>query len=129
MAVFDQSRRLKHLRLISIFVDNRLDEDVTVQVKANRIQDTEKAVNVCPSFTVAAGGSEARSYSVTTSGWLPYVYVEAQCATAPTEGYLDVYRITFKNQEDKLVDGLKITDTDLHSPQTDSNKILIQEWS
>jgi len=118
----------EELRLISIFIDNGLDQDVTVQVKTNREAVHAKAVNVGSAFTVSANSQDARSLSVETSGWLPYIMVEVQCSVAPTSGALDIYRIRGRDDEVKLVDSLEIRDTNLHTPTTDPNKVLIQEW-
>jgi len=116
------------LRLISIFVDNGLDQPVTVQVKANREKALAKSVNVGSAFTVSAGATDFRSLSVETSGWLPYVTVTLQCATAPTSGSVTVYRIRSKDDEVKLVVTLEIRDTALHDNSTDPTQIFVEEW-
>ena len=116
------------LRFITIFVDNGLDQAVTVQVKANRVKEYAKAVNVGSAFTVSAGGTDARSLSVETSGWLPYIMVEVSCSTAPTSGALDVYLVRSKDDQPKLVDSLAIRDTSPHNPSTDPAKVMILEW-
>jgi len=85
-------------------------------------------VNVGSPFTVSANSQDARSLSVETSGWLPYIMVEVSCAVAPTTGSLTIYRIKSKNDQIKLVDALEIRDTDTHTPDSDPDKILIQEW-
>jgi hypothetical protein len=33
-----------------------------------------------------------------------------------------------KDDEKKLIDALEIRDTDTHTPDTDSDKIFIEEW-
>jgi len=126
---FDLTTALREeLRLISVFVDNGLDQDVTVQIKANRVESTSKAVSIGSAFTVSAGGSDARSLSVETSGWLPWIYVEVACPVAPTSGSVTIYRIRSKDEEVKLVDALEIRDTTTHTPDTDPDKVLIHEW-
>jgi len=118
----------EELRLISIYIDNGLNQDVTIQVKANREKAYDKSVNVGSSFTVSANSQDARTLSPETSGWLPYIMVEVNCSVAPTSGSLTVWLIRSKYDQVKLVDGLEIRDTNLHTPSSDSDKILIQEW-
>jgi len=98
------------LKLISIYIDNSLNQDVTIQVKANR------------------ESQDARTLSPETSGWLPYIMVEVQCSVAPVSGSLTIWKIRSKDNQIKLVDALEIRDTNLHTPDTDPDKVLIQEW-
>jgi len=112
---------------ISLFVDNNLNQDVSVQVKTNRVQSTLKAVTTGSAFKVPAAGSDARSLSLETSGWLPWIYVELTCATAPTTGSVTVWLVR-KNWEVKLVDALEIRDTATHTPDTDPAKCFIKKW-
>jgi len=118
----------EELRLISIYIDNGLDQDVTIQVKANREKVYDKSVNVGSSFTVSANSQDARTLSPETSGWLPYIMVEVSCSVAPTSGSLTIWKLRSKDDQVKLVDALAIRDTNTHTPTTDPNKVLIQEW-
>jgi len=113
---------------ITIYVKNGLDQDVTIQVMANKDKSTSGAVPVGSSFTVAAGDEESRTLTPDTSGWLPYVYVTAACATAPSSGRLDVYRIREVNDVAKLVNSIAIRDTSTHTPGTDPEYFYIKEW-
>lgn len=128
MSAFDQRTRIKHLKLISIFVDNGLDQPVVVQLKANRTETATKAVNVCNAFQVIAGGSNARSFSAETSGWLPYLFVQIYCTATPTSGSLSIWRIRSRDDQEKLVDDLEIRDVTTKDPVTNPDEILIQEW-
>lgn len=119
---------MKELRFISIYIDNGLDQDVTIQIRANREKAYAKSVPVGSPFTVRANSQDARSLSVETSGWLPYIMVELSCSIAPTDGSLTVFRIRGIGDEVKLVDALEVRDTAVHTPDTDPYKILIQEW-
>ena len=84
----------RNYSIIVIYVDNDLDQAVSIQVKANRANSTTGAVDVGAAFNVAAtNGVEARVLTPDTSGWLPYIYVEATCAVAPTSGDLNCYII------------------------------------
>jgi len=118
----------EELRWITVYVDNGLDQDLTVQIKTNRENSYSKSVNTGSSFVVPANSQDARTLSPETSGWLPYIMVEVQCSVAPTSGALDIYKLRGKDDEVKLVDSLEIRDTNLHTPTTDPNKVLIQEW-
>lgn len=125
MSIFDPTPL--DLRLISIYIDNGLNQNVTVQIKANREKAHAKAVTVGQSFIVAANSQVAKSMSIQTSGWLPYIMVEVFCNVVPTAGNLTIYRLKTKN-EVKLVDALGIRDGILHTSLTDSTKVLIQDW-
>ena len=119
---------MSELRLITVFVVNKLNQTVTIQIKANRVKSAVDAVSVGSSFTVSANSSDFRSLSVETAGWAPWIYTEVSCSTAPSSGSVTIYRVKNKGIEDKLVDALAITDTATHTSTTDPNKILIQEW-
>ena len=116
------------LRVITVFVDNGLDQPVTVQLRANRVRDYAKSVSIGSAFTVGAGSSDARTLDPNTSGWLPYIMAEVWCSTAPTTGAVDVYLVRAPGVEQKLVDSLAIRDTNKHNPSTDPTKMFILEW-
>jgi len=113
--------------MVSLFVDNNLDQGVDVLVKANRASSTSDAVTIGTAFTVSATDSDARSLSLETTGKLPYIYVELKCTTAPTSGSVTVWLIKGDTQV-KLVDALEIRDTVTHTPDTDPTKSFIKEW-
>ncbi|RLG84393.1 MAG: hypothetical protein DRO39_07510 [Thermoprotei archaeon] len=113
---------------MTIWVENGLDQDVVIQVKGNRVESCDGAINVGSSFTVSAGSNDARTLTPDTSGWLPYIMVEVSCPAAPTSGSLTVYLVKTKDEQPKLVDALEIRDTNVHSPDTDPSKVFIQEW-
>jgi len=110
----------EELRLITIFIDNGLNQDVTIQVVGNW-QKVKDGVNIGSAFTVSATTKDFRSLSVETSGFLPYVYVKAQCVTAPTTGSLTVLRIRSKEDIVKMFDAYEIRDTLVHESE-------IVEW-
>ena len=116
------------LKVVTVYVVNLLDKPVTVQVKGNRQKDTVKAVDIGSSFTVAAGGADARTLSPETSGWLPYLTLTLSCTAAPTSGHVTAYRIRQRGDEEKIVKELAIRDTAVHDAETDPDKILIVEW-
>jgi len=98
---------------VTIFVENSLDQDVTVQVKANRVKSTAGAINVGSSFTVTKGSNDARTLTPDTSGWLPYITVTAKCTTAPSTGKLTVWLVRAREDQVKLME-LEIRDTEEH---------------
>jgi hypothetical protein len=116
------------LLLATIFVDNGLDQDVTVQIKANRIQSLTNSVNVDTPFVAYSGKAEARTLTPDTSGWLPYLTVSLVCSTAPTSGSVSVYLLRPKFEEVKIVDSLEIRDTAIHDASSDSDKIFVVGW-
>jgi len=74
----------------TIYVSNALDQDVEVQVKANRLTGTIGAVDVGPSFPVSAGSSEAKTWSM-QDVFLPFCYCEVKALATPTSGYVAIY--------------------------------------
>jgi len=98
---------------ISIFVENNLDQDVTIQLAGNWKEETD-GVDIGSAFTVPARGKDFKSLSVETCGWLPYIYCKAKCNTAPTSGALTVLRIRSKDDVAKLFDAYEIRDTEEH---------------
>ena len=81
-------------KIITIFVDNGLDTQISVQAKANRTNSTTGATDVGAAFTVAATtGIEARTLTPEGEGWLPYLFIEVTAADAPTAGNLNAYII------------------------------------
>ena len=116
------------LGIVTIYVVNSLNQDVSVQIKGNRIESTENSSNVGSSFTVSAERADYRTLIAEQSGVLPWLYVEVSCSTAPSSGSVDVYLIRGRDGEEKLVDSLEIRDTDVHSPDTEPDKIFIKGW-
>jgi len=112
----------------TVFIVNNLDQPVTVQLIGCRDPSCTDYVNVGSAFTVNAKSKDARTLTPDTSGWLPYITVQVQCSTAPTTGTLDIYFIRLANDQAKIVSGLAIRDTNVHSFSTDPNNIFIASW-
>lgn len=86
--IFDSVR----YKIITFYIANTLDQDITIQVRANRSNSTTGSVTVGSTFTVAATtGIEARTVWVNNDGWLPYYYITAIATVAPTSGSLNCY--------------------------------------
>ncbi|MEM4531622.1 MAG: hypothetical protein QXY39_07130 [Thermofilaceae archaeon] len=118
----------EELRIISIYVDNGLNQAVTVQVRANREKTYAKSIDVGSPFTIPASSTDFKTLSPDTSGWLPYITVTLACSTAPTSGSVTVYRVRSVGDEDKIVDALEIRDTSTHDASTNPDKIFVVEW-
>ena len=76
--------------IVTIWINNELDKDVTVQVKGNFTKTYVNAVNVGNSFTVAANSVEARNLSVYREAWLPFSFCEIVAVQPPTKGAIHV---------------------------------------
>lgn len=122
----------KERRIISLFVANGLNQTVTVQVEVNRVNAMSGIVNMGAAFTVAAGGTDSRTLSPETSGWLPFITVEVSCSVAPGSGVLDIYKddgvVGGVVAESKLVTALAIRDVVAHNPTTDPAAVFLREW-
>jgi len=113
---------------VTIFVENNLDQPVTVQLLGNRVPGIAGAVGVGSPFTVAAGSTDARTLTPDTSGWLPFITARVQCVIAPSGGTVTIWLIKSKDVQVKIVDSLAITDTNPHDASTDPNNIFVVEW-
>jgi len=118
----------EEFKTITLFIDNGLDQDVTVQVKGNRVRDLAKSVNIGSPITVLRNSTDARTLSPDTSGYLPYITVSLVCDVAPTSGSITIYRIRSSADEVKVVDALEIRDTSAHDNSTDPTKIFVVGW-
>ena len=116
------------LRTCSVKVENDLDQACTIQIFGNHQGSTEKADTVGASFDVISGGIETRSLEPSTSGWLPFLYFNLKCATAPTSGSITARLVKAADDVELLIDALEIRDTTTHTPATDPAKIFIKRW-
>ena len=79
-------------KIVTIYIANTLDQQISVQAKANRTNSTTGATDVGAPFTVAATtGIEARTLTPEGEGWLPYLFIEVTAAGVPTTGSLNAY--------------------------------------
>ena len=79
--------------VITVWVENGLDQDVSVQIKGNRVNSTTGAVDIGAAFTVATVDREARTMEPTDEGFLPFIFIEVTAAVIPTSGNLNAYLI------------------------------------
>ena len=82
-----------YFNIITIWVENGLDQNVSVQVKGNRVNSTAGAVDIGAAFDVATVDREARTLEPTDEGFLPYIFIEVTAAVIPTAGNLNAYLI------------------------------------
>ena len=74
--------------IVTLHVSNTLNQDVAIQMKGNILSSKEGAIDMGSSFTALASNYAARTITIEGDGWMPYVYFEATCTTAPTSGNL-----------------------------------------
>ena len=82
-----------YYNVITIWVENGLDQNVSVQVKGNRVNDVAGAVDIGDAFDVATVDREARTMEPVDEGFLPYIFIEVTAAGVPTAGDLNAYLI------------------------------------
>jgi len=75
---------------LTIWFSNTHNQPLTIQVYGNQVGSRLGAVSIGASFTLPAGKQESRTLTPDTSGWLPYILVEAKADIAPTKGDLTV---------------------------------------
>ena len=116
------------LKVCSVKVENDLNQTCTIQIFGNHTSSTIKADAVGTSFSIASGGIETKTLEPSTSGWLPFLYLNLKCATAPTSGSMTARLVKAADDIELLVDTLEIRDTSDHNPDTDPNKVFIRRW-
>lgn len=80
-----------YYNVITVWVENGLDQDVSVQIKGNRVNSTTGAVDIGTAFDVATVDRDAET--ITDEGFLPYIFIEVTAAGVPTTGDLNAYLI------------------------------------
>jgi len=82
-----------YFNIITVWVENGLDDGVSVQVKGNRVNSVVGAVDIGAAFDVATDDREARTMEPTDEGFLPFIFIEVTAAGVPTDGNLNAYLI------------------------------------
>jgi len=82
-----------YFKVITIWVENGLDQKVSVQVKGNRVDSVAGAVDIGTAFDVATVDREARTIEPTGEGFLPFIFIEVTAAVIPTTDDLNAYLI------------------------------------
>lgn len=82
-----------YFNVITVWVENGLDQNVSVQVKGNRVNSVTGAVDIGDAFDVATLDRGARTMKPTVEGFLPFIFVEVTAAGIPASGNLNAYLI------------------------------------
>ncbi len=114
-------------RTVTIWVDNSLNQAVSIQIKINDVQSLTGAIDLGTALSVAAGAKGYRTLKA-EDGYSAYITVSCVCSVAPTAGSVTVKKLFAPAHEVKIVDALAITDTAVHDANTDPDKIFIIEW-
>ena len=82
-----------YFNVITVWVENGLDQNISVQVLGNRVNSVVGAVDIGDAFVVATVDREARTMEPTDEGFLPFIFIEVTAAGVPTAGDLNAYLI------------------------------------
>jgi len=85
-----------HLSAITVYIENGHNQDLTITIRGNKERTVMGSVELVGAFTVAAGTAVSYTLTPETTGWLPYIYVTAKAATAPTTGEINATIITIE---------------------------------
>lgn len=83
----------RYFNIITIWVENGLDQNVSVQVKGNMVNSVVGAVDIGAAFDVATVDRESRTIEPVNAGFLPYIFIEVTAAGVPTDGNLNAHLI------------------------------------
>jgi len=104
------------LELITIKVENDLDQAVNIQVYANHESSTTKSKALGSAFAVGAGQVEVRTLAPGLAvGWLPWLYLAASSSTAPASGSLTARLIKLSGAMEFFFKDYEIRDTATHN--------------
>jgi hypothetical protein len=115
-------------KTVTVYVENSLDQAVTVQILGAASSSPSKTVPISTSFTVSAGSADYRTLMPEQTGWMPYLTVSLSCSAAPTAGSVRVVLIRVDGSSNVVVSDLKIRDTAAHSYSTDPSYISVVPW-
>ena len=83
----------RYFNIITIWVENGLYQNVSVQIMGNRANSVVWAVDIGAAFVVATVDRESRTIEPVNAGFLPYIFIEVTAAGVPTTGDLNAYLI------------------------------------
>jgi hypothetical protein len=122
------SRDLYRLtKIVTVYVENTLDQPVTVQILNAISSSPSMTVPIGPSFTVSPNSADAKTLVPESSGWLPYITVSLSCTTAPTTGAVTVYLVRLDGTVSTIA-SIRIRDTSTHTYKTDPASIFVVPW-
>ena len=79
--------------MVTFYVANGMNQDVTAQVYGTRSNSVSGAVTIGGSFNVAAADAVAKAISASATGMMPYMFVRLTAGTIPSTGNADAYAI------------------------------------
>lgn len=79
--------------VMTIWIENGLDQNISVQVKGNRVNSVTDAVDVGNAFNVATLDREAMTIVPANEGFLPCIFIEVTAAGVPIISNLNAYLI------------------------------------
>jgi hypothetical protein len=115
-------------KTVTVYVENSLDQAVTVQILGAPSNPPSSTVAIGTSFTVNPGSADFRTLIPEQTGWTPYITVSLSASTAPTQGAVKVTLIRVDGSTQVIVNNLAIRDTSTHSYATDPNYISVVPW-
>jgi hypothetical protein len=122
------SRDLYRLtKIVSVYVENTLDQPVTVQLLGAISNNPSTTVPIGSSFTVSPNSADSKTLVPESSGWLPYITVSLSCTTAPTTGAVNVYLVRLDGSVSTIA-RIQIRDTSTHTYKTDPASIFLAPW-
>jgi hypothetical protein len=116
------------LGVVTVFIDNGLNQAVNVQIVGCRDRGCSDSVDVGSVIVVPAGSKDARTLTPETSGWLPFITVRVWCTTAPATGAVSVWLVRSAEDQVEIVKALEVRDTAVHSFASDPGKVFVREW-
>jgi hypothetical protein len=115
-------------KTITIYVENTLNQPITIQILGAPSNPPSSTVPIGSSFTVNPGSADFRTLIPEQTGWTPYITVSLSASTAPTQGAVKVTLIRIDGSTQVIVNNIPITDTTTHNYSTDPNYITVVPW-
>jgi len=88
---FSEIADMRLFKIANIWIDNDLDQALTITVYGNREKTYDEAVQIGDPFTVNADDTESRTLTPDTSGWYPYIFIKYKADVKPTKKRLNVW--------------------------------------
>jgi hypothetical protein len=76
--------------VVTFFVNNELDQQIRIRVFMNKAATTIGAVQLSDEKIVEANTQKAWTINSTVDAWLPYLFLQVNCDTPPTNGALNI---------------------------------------
>jgi predicted DNA repair protein MutK len=76
--------------VVTFFVNNELDQQIRIRVFMNKAATTIGAVQLSDEKIVEANTQKAWTINSVVDAWLPYLFLQVNCDTPPTNGSLNI---------------------------------------